>query len=125
MIRPLSVTPYCGFKLHDKAFLTEVKFDKVEKDGVLHRAKVIQPLKPADFGKIRADDFSIRVIKDAGMLDTLQECATIKLSPLDAQETVIDAVTALNDAEFAQKYRLETLQQNVQQSEPQSEPQEK
>lgn len=123
MLKPLMQSPYYGFSLRGFVPLSDLRFDTIVKDGRKMSAKIVQPLERADFGNVRADDFSIKVIKEAGMLGTLKECATIKLSPLDAQETVIDAVSAMNDAEFAEKYRLENQVTKVESAPAPSEPQ--
>ena len=115
MFNVIVQTPYCGFKSRPFSGITTIRFDTIKRTGVPQQVEVVEPLQKSDFGNLRADDFSIQTVKDAGLMATLKPCAHIKMSPLDAHECVIDAAQAMNDADFAEQLRVK---QQTQPDEP-------
>ena len=101
---PLVLTPYLPNPQALDVNFTESRFDIISVDGKERRARVVNPLKKV-FLDLNVDDFSIKSLKQAGLLDKMQPCSRIKLTPLECSDLVAEQVTILSDKEISLKYQ--------------------
>ena len=113
---PLVLTPYLPNPQALDINFTESKFDVISVDGVSRRAKVVNPIKKEHLD-LDANDFSIKALKNAGLLDKLQPCSKIQLSPLECSDLVSEQIQVLSDKEISLTYK-ESLSKRLVNSTP-------